>query len=121
MGTCASFTSSIEVYLLGKAGHINEDREGKFHIVFSQMNHKLLQRSYLKNLLESASKRIDTDYEKPTSHFVGYTFTASDSNLVQLRMDLKTLMEKYMAEEPDQASATQIAQACFQIFPVVSI
>ena len=76
-----------------KLGALTPKKEGGFHVVFSRMNHKHLQKQYLKNLLTIAAQRIESEYEGTTSHFVSYTFTATDDALWSLRMDLKALME----------------------------
>ncbi len=102
-------------------GLLTQEEKGGFHVVFNRMNHKHLQKQYLKNLLAVASQRIDTEYEGTTSHFVSYTFTATDKALWGLRMDIKALMEKYMAEVVDTKEAVQIAQANIQIYPVMKL
>ncbi|MES2854474.1 MAG: hypothetical protein V4692_01370, partial [Bdellovibrionota bacterium] len=76
-------------------------------------------KKYIKSLLEQAAKKVDTEYESPVSHFVGYTFTASDDALRRLRLELKSVMEKYMSEATPADHGIQIAQASFQIYPVV--
>jgi uncharacterized protein (TIGR02147 family) len=93
--------------------------DGSFHVMFDKLSHRFLQKKYQKQLLALASSRIDTDYESLTSFFTGYAFTASDEALIQLQMDLKSLMNKYMTEANHDRDKKHVAQACFQLFPVI--
>lgn len=100
---------------------IKKHNDGKFHVVFDKFSHRLVQQKYQKQLLVEASKRIDSEYESATSLFLSYAFSTTDESLIQLQMDLKTLMEKYMENSSIDNKQTKIAQACFQVFPVISI
>ncbi len=103
-----------------RTGALETKSDGSIHVVFDKMNHRGLQKKYLKNLLDQAAKKIETDYDSPNSHFTGYTFTASNDALRRLKMELKSVMERYIAEATETDAEIQIAQACFQIFPVTS-
>ncbi len=100
---------------------IQKSKDGKFHIVFSRINYKELQKRYLKNLMEATLQRINNEYGSPTSHFVAYTFSTNESALSRLNMDLKSLMEKYMAEDPKPEKNSLLVQASFQLFPIAKI
>ena len=106
------------ILIIEKTGLLTHQPDGSFHIVFDKMNHKDLQKKYLKNLLDLSREKIESDYENENSHFIGYTFTASRQNLQHLKSDLRSLMEKYLAEPHDELAGCKIAQACFQVFPV---
>ena len=93
--------------------------DGRFHVMFDKLSHRLQQKNYQKQLLSIASSRVDTDYDSSTSLFTGYTFTATDESLIQLQIDLKSIMEKYMSMPHTEGQKCHIAQACFQIFPVI--
>lgn len=93
--------------------------DGSFHVIFDKLSNRFLQKKYQKQLLALASSRIDTDYDSATSLFTGYAFTATDESLVQLQLELKSLMDKYMSEPIGDGKKQHIAQACFQLFPVI--
>ena len=101
-----------------RAGLLESEVGSGFHVVFDKMNHKEMQKKHLKNLMNLASKKMDSDYENPYSHFTGFTFTASPENLLNLQSDLRSLMQKYLSEKHEDLSGRKIAQACFQVFPV---
>ena len=92
--------------------------DGRFHVLFDRINHKQLQKRYMKRLLAEASRRIDSDYENRASAFVNYTLATNAESLGRLREDLQTLMDRYLAESPPASSPRQIAQVCFQLFTV---
>ena len=120
------FSTSVEkiealLSELGRLGIFTAADERNFHVVFDRMNHRQLQKNYLKKLLVEAAQRLDKDYESPTAHFVAYTFRATDADLVNLRRDLKTLMEKYLSAEAAPGADVQIAQANVQIYPVAHL
>lgn len=93
--------------------------DGAFHVAFDKLNHRLLQKNYLKKWLTEAANKMDSEYDKAESLFVGYTFGATNESLHELQMEIKGLMEKYMAMEIEGDGSKAIAQACFQVFPVI--
>jgi uncharacterized protein (TIGR02147 family) len=95
------------------------ETDGKFHVSFDKLSHRLLQKKYQKAVLADASARMDKEYDSPTSLFVSYAFSATEESLLQLQQDIKNLMAKYMMEGPTSEDQIQIAQACFQVFPVI--
>jgi len=95
-----------------------DSSSGRYHVFFDRLNHKNLQKKYMKTLLSEASRRVDTEYDTGASSFVGYTFATSEAALDGLREELKTLMDKYLAESPERSGPWQIVQACFQLFPL---
>lgn len=97
---------------------LQKQEDGQFHIAFDKLNHRILQKKYISNLLSEAAKRVQSEYDSPTSLFVGYAFSAANDSLIQLQIDLKMLMEKYMAAGTPDPGQRIIAQACFQIFPI---
>jgi plasmid maintenance system antidote protein VapI len=115
-------TDDLEKFVekLRKTNLLEEKNDGKFHVRFDRLSHKAQQKIYLKNQLALSSRKIDEGFDSRENFFVGYTFTASDENLLELQMDLKALMEKYMAMTSTQ-NEVQIAQATFQVFPVVKV
>jgi uncharacterized protein (TIGR02147 family) len=108
----------IELFKKEQILNVNED--GNFHVVFDRLSFRMAQKEYLKKLLNESVARIEKDYDTPTSFFVGYTFTVSDEGLMALQLDIKAMMEKYMAM-PLSQEKIKIAQACFQVFPIVEI
>ncbi|RYZ77189.1 MAG: hypothetical protein EOP05_02695 [Proteobacteria bacterium] len=109
----------IEVFF--KMGVLNSDTGVKTHIVFDRLKHTHLQKNYLKARLTEASVRIDKDYESSVTAFSGYTFSADENQLIQLKLEMKELMEKYISAESESTEAVHIAQAAFQIYPVASL
>ncbi len=101
-----------------RLGLLKVSHDGKFHVLFDRLNHKLLQKRYMKRLLAEASRRVDTDYENRASAFVNYTLATDADSLARLREDLQNMMEKYLAVSPVPGVPRQIAQACFQLFTV---
>jgi transcriptional regulator with XRE-family HTH domain len=93
--------------------------EGQHHVAFDKLSHRVVQKNYQKSLLTDVAGRIDTEYDNPTSLFLSYTFSATEEMLLQLQIDLKNIMTKYMAEDVRNESKIQIAQACFQVLPVI--
>lgn len=92
---------------------------GQFHVAFDKLSHRLAQKKYQKEVLKQASERIDQEYDNTTSFFVSYAFSTTEKSLLQLQQDLKNLMAKYMSEEGIDPKDKQVAQACFQVFPVI--
>jgi uncharacterized protein (TIGR02147 family) len=93
--------------------------DGRFHVAFDKLSHRLQQKKYQKAVLNEASNRMESEYDSATSLFVSYSFAATDETLLKLQMDLKNLMAKYMGEEIDDSDGKHIAQACFQIFSMI--
>lgn len=93
--------------------------DGRYHVSFDKVSHRLLQKDYLKKLLREALEKIESEYESPSSLFMSYAFSTTDDDLVNLQAELKALMEKYLARPPGSKQGRQIAQACFQIYPVI--
>lgn len=99
-------------------GLLDVSADGRFHVQFDRMNHKLPQKKYMKRLLEEALKRVDTDYESKASSFIAYAFVTSDEMLARLRNDFRALMDKYLSESPPSEVPRHVSQACFQLFTV---
>jgi hypothetical protein len=97
---------------------LQKKADGSFHVVFDKFSHRPLQKRLLTQLLSEASTRIENDFEKDHSLFVTYSFSTTEERLAQLRMDLKALMEKYMSHNQFREDHRQVAQACFQVFPM---
>ncbi len=118
---CTAERVEVLVKELSRLGVLEPTDNRGFHIVFERISHRQLQKKYLKALLAEAAKLVETNYDSPVSHFVGYTFTASDSDLINLREEIKTLMERYMSKTVAPGSDIQIAQANFQVYPTAKL
>lgn len=90
-----------------------------FHVAFDKLTHRTLQKKFLQKVLLETIKKIDSEYEKPESLFVNYTFSATPQLLLELQIELKNLMEKYLALPPGDNNSLTVAQACFQVYPVI--
>ena len=92
---------------------------GRFHVAFDKLSHRLMQKKFIKEGLIETAKRLDVEYDNPHTLFTTYTFSATEETLLRLQMDLKALMEKYMAEDLSQSSRPrEVAQANFQVFSI---
>lgn len=96
--------------------------DGQFHISFDKISHKHLQKKYIKASLAEANRRIDTDYDKSGAFFVTYSLSVTEDSLIRLQLELKELMEKFMAEDLGSSlQRRELAQASFQIFPITHV
>ncbi|MFN7906425.1 MAG: helix-turn-helix domain-containing protein [Pseudobdellovibrionaceae bacterium] len=120
-GTSTNHIKSL-VSKLASNEILQHKKDGDFHVAFDKINHRHLQKKYIKNSLVEASRHVDSDYDNPAAFFTTYTFSTKEADLLQLQMDLKNLMEKYMSEQPYSSSQPrEIAQASFQIFQVTKV
>jgi len=99
---------------------LNQKPDGHFHVAFDKFGHKPLQKKYLQRILAEASRKIETDYEKKDSMFINYVMNMTPEMMVNLQLDLKQIMVKYMNEEIVDQANRQIAHASFQLYPVTS-
>jgi transcriptional regulator with XRE-family HTH domain len=104
-----------------QSGVLSASGDGKHHVSFDRISHKIQQKAYVKSMLGEALRRVDEEYDKEPSAFACYTLATSEDALNRLREDLKSVMNRYMSESPSQDGEWQIAQACFQLFPVVRL
>lgn len=100
---------------------LSTSADGQTHITFDRFKHKHDQKQYLKSLLTTSQKKIDTDFDSKAATFLAYTFSAGPENLESLKSDLKRLMEKYLTISAKESGTVQVAQAGFQIFPLATI
>ncbi len=103
---------------LQKSGILNQHTDGHFHVVFDKFGHKPLQKKYLQRLLQEASKKIETDFDRKDSLFTSYVINLTPEMTSQLIMDLKQVLLKYMNEEITDQANRQIAQASIQLYPI---
>ncbi len=95
--------------------------DGRFHISFDKISHKHLQKKYIKESLAAAARRVESDYNKSNTLFITYTLSATEDSLLRLQLELKELIEKFMAEDlSSSAQPRDIAQASIQVFPITS-
>lgn len=100
---------------------LTKTKDGKFNIVFDRISHRIKQKEYIKSLISDAHRKVETHFDDPASFFVNFVFSADKHSLVRLQLDLKKLMNKYLAEDFSKPGQTRkIAQANFQIYPTTT-
>ena len=92
---------------------------GSFHIAFDKISHKYQQKKYIKSSLTDSIKRVETQYENPDALFITYNLSVNKESLKKMQLELKEVVEKYMAEDTDGSNQNrEIAQASLQVFQV---
>ena len=85
------------------------------HYVFNPRLQPLPQKAYLQHWFREAAERSGRELEREDTLFNVSTLSLSRGGLERLKLELKALLEKYLAEEslPDQ-----MVQACLGLFPL---
>jgi uncharacterized protein (TIGR02147 family) len=105
--------------LIEKLDLLSQTKQGdECHFVYSRMSQALNQKQYLRSWLEESAKRIERDYNDPSTYFTAVTISVDGDSLLALKNELKLLFEKYLSLGEKNKPKDQLAQVCVQLYPL---
>lgn len=103
---------------LATTGILRVKPEGKVELRVDELATTVVQKNYLKSLLDETRRRIDPEYASPHSFFAADTLALPLSQVRSLILEYKALVEKYIACAAPREELSVI-QTAFQLFPIV--
>lgn len=113
--TCRKVLEKINLARLPKEKNSGEE----IHYSFNHLTATISQKEYLKNWLNESKKKIETDYDNPRTLFNATTLSLSPEDLIELKLEMKSLLQKYLSKPPGLSKKTVLAQMNTQLFSIL--
>ncbi len=93
------------------------------HYIVDQLLLSYSHKKYLKAWLQEASLRMDVNFEFPYTIYTATTIGLSNSEMINLKHDFKSLLERYLSlssKKIPRNGEIELVQICVQMFPIQS-